>query len=419
MVLFKAQALNSKTVMKQRLTRTTGYARKIALVGMVLVLVATGSLTRGFGVFAASCTSTADCQQQINNLNQQNVVAQSALSGLQEQADSYQDAINKLQAQINTLQQQISDNQAQQAQLQQKIDDNTAKPNQDKATLGDTIKTLYVDGQTTTLEMLASSGSLSDFVDREQYRTDVQNGIQDTLKKIDELQKKLEGEKAALVQLARSLQDQQASVVAAQTQENNLLAYNQDQQNTYNQQIKANKSALSQLYAQQAAIIAASFGGGLHYGGTGNYPYANAGCLNASGNCGPYSESPYNWGYPGDPYDPAGWQYRNCTSYAFWRLAQTTSIILTAASFPNVYNSGGKIKYSPADFRNLGYRVDSDPHGTAVLAVNTAGYFGHIMYVEGVVNGQAVVSQYNAGEDGLYTTATLSNTSSIVFVHIL
>ncbi|HKU18259.1 MAG TPA: CHAP domain-containing protein [Candidatus Saccharimonadales bacterium] len=406
--------------MKQKIphNRLVRRLKTVGFAGVLSVLVLSSIGTHGFGAFAATCSTASDCQQQISDLNAQNAQAQSALGGLQAQASSYQDAIARLQSQINVLQGQISTNQAQQQALQAQMDANQAELDRDKTTLANAIKTMYVDGQPTTLEMLASSGSMSDFVDKEQYRTDVQKGIQDTLRKITDLQKKLATQKAAIDQLVRSLQDQQSQVAAAQSEQNSLLAMNQSQQATYNAQIQANKQALSQLYAKQAAIIAASFGGGLHYGGTGNYPWPNASCLNASGNCGPYSESPYNWGMNGQPYDLAGWQYRNCTSYAFWRLAQVTGITLTAASFPHVYNSGGRIGQSLPDFQNLGYRVDHDPNGDAVLAVNTAGNFGHIMYVEAVVNDQAVVSQYNAAGDGLYSTGTLGTSSSIWFIHV-
>jgi peptidoglycan DL-endopeptidase CwlO len=408
--------MKQKSIQKQ--INTARRRTSAGAVALAALLLFSSVATRGFGAFAASCTSTADCQQQISNLNAANNQAQNVLSGLQSQASSFQDAINRLQAQISVLQGQIDTNQAQQNALQAQIDANEVELARQKALLGSDIKAMYVDGQPSTLEMLASSGSLSDFVDKEQYRTDVQNKIQDTLTKIADLQRKLGDQKAAIDVLIKSLQTQQGQLDGARAQQAQMLSYNQQQQDTYNQQIKANKSALSQLYAQQAAIIAASFGGGIHYGGTGGYPWPDAPCLNSGGDCSAYSVSPYNWGMNGQPYDLAGWQYRNCTSYAFWRLAQVTGITLTAALFPNVYNSGGRIKYSPADFRNQGYRVDNDPNGNAVLAVNTAGNFGHIMYVEGVVGGQAVVSQYNAAGDGRFSTATLSNTSTIVFVHI-
>jgi len=424
--MIKAQADLRHMKQKYIAKKVTGAAHRsgslIMFVTSAGVLLFASMFARGtVGVFAASCTTTSDCAQQISNLNAQNAQAQSTLSGLQAQASSYQDAINRLQAQINGYQQQINTNQQEQNDLQAQIAANQVRLADEKATLASVIKAMYVDGQPTTLEMLASSGDLSSFLDKEQYRTDVQQKIQQTLTAINATQKTLGNQEAAVAQLLQSLQAQQAQLASAQNQQTSLLSYNQSQQDSYNQQIQSNKSALSQLYAQQAAIIAASFGGGggIHYGGTGNYPYADAVCLNSSGDCGAGSESPYNWGYPpNQPYDLAGWQYRNCTSYAFWRLAQVTGITLTAASFPSVYNHGGEIKYSPSDFRNMGYTVDSNPVGSAVLAVATNGTFGHIMYVEGVVNGQAVVSQYNAQENGLYSTATITNTSGIVFVHI-
>lgn len=406
----------SKLVMRLRSTPV--------LVACSLLVVGTTFVpTHGFGVFAATCSSSTDCQQQIDNLNAQNAQAQTALSGLQSQAGSYQDAISRLQSQISNLQQQVTDNQAQQASLQQQIVAAQQEIDHQRAVLGNDLKAMYINGQVTPMEMLATSNNISDYIDKQQAYSKVQDAIQAAVQKIEGLQKQLQSQKAAVDLLIKQLQDQQAQMAAVEAQQNQLLAYNQDQQNQFNGQIAANKSALSDLYAKQAAIIAASFGSGLHYGGTGNYPYAGAVCLNASGDCSAYSESPYNWGVNGQPYDPAGWQYRNCTSYAFWRLAQTTGVILSAGGFPATYHYNGQwgaIKNSilGGDFQNLGYRVDHDPNGSAVLAVNTAGYFGHIMYVETVVNGNAVVSQYNAAGDGRYSTGTVSPSSNIWFVHI-
>jgi peptidoglycan hydrolase CwlO-like protein/surface antigen len=418
------------TKSSQRKPHLVSRLRSTPVLFMLSFLLVVGSLSHGFGVFAASCSSSTDCQQQIDSLNAQNAQAQSSISSLETKAGSYQAAIAALQTQIATLQSQIASNQAQQAQLQQEIAANQAQLVQQKAVLADDLKTTYLSGQLTPVEMLATSSNLSEYIDKQQTYVLVQDKIQDTLTTIDTLQKSLSTQNAQVTQLLASLNTQQSQVVAAQNQQTSLLAYNQSQQDSFNQQITSNKSALSQLYAQQAAIIAASFGGGFHYGGTGGYPYANAVCLNSDGDCGPDGGSPYGpyaWGYPpSNGYDGAGWAYRNCTSYAFWRLAQTTGVTLNANLFNAVYASGGRIKYSvlsygslQGDFYRLGYTIDKNPNGSAVLAVNTDGDFGHIMYVEGVdANGQAIVSQYNAGENGLYSTGTLTNLDGIYFIHI-
>lgn len=397
--------------------------RSISAVLAIVLVLALGP-TKGFGAFAATCSSSADCQQQIDNLNAQNSQVQQTVNTLQAQASSYQDAINILGEQINQIQQQIVTSQNQEDQLNAQIIQAQADLDQQKKTLGEDIKAMYLEGKISTLEMLASSNNISDFVNKQTYRNSVQNKVKDTVDKIAALKLQLQQQQAQVEQLLKTQQVQRDQLASDENQQQQLLSYNEGQQSAYNQQIQTNKSALSQLYAKQAAIIAASFGGsGIHYGGTGGYPYDGAVCLNASGDCGPYANSPYNWGINGYPYDEAGWQYRNCTSYVFWRLAQTTGITLTWNYFPTVLHNGGGIGSSLPDFRNLGYRVDHDPTGGAVLAVNTAGSFGHIMYVEDS-SGGVLVSQYNAGSNyGRYSTGLLDPSQygsggSVWFVHI-
>lgn len=361
-------------------------------------------------------------QQQIDALNAQNNQTQNSLNALQAQATSYQDAINILQTQIVGIQSAISGNQAKQAAIEAQIAANQAELAQQKEFLSSDLKAMYVNGGMTTVEMLASSKNLSDFVDAETYRTAVQNKIQGTLAQIAQLQNELESQQTQVQDLIQSEQSQQNQLASDQAQQGQLLAMNQDQQTAYNTQIKANNTQIAKLQAEQIIQNQKLFGGGLHYGGTGSYPYADATCMNASGNCGPSSESPYNWGESGQPYDPAGWQYRNCTSYAFWRLAHVRGITLTAGYFPNVSASGGRIGYSIPDFRNLGYTVDHNSAG-ATFAVEGAGpygpgTYGHIMYVEASDSNTAYVSQYNAAGDGLYSTATVSASTGVWFVHI-
>lgn len=387
------------------------YSKTLILAGLVLVITSSG-----IGIFrasAVSCSSSADCQRQIDSLNAQNSQAQQSVDALQAQASSYQDAVDRLSSQINIIQQQIVASQNQETALRAQIAEAQAQLEQEKKTLGEDIKAIYLEGNVSTLEILASSNNISDYVDKQTYRTSVQNKIKASVDKVTALKQQLQEQISQVEQLLKTQQDQRQKLAADENQQSQLLSYNQNQQSQYNQQIQANKSALADLYKKQAAIIAASFGGGFHYGGTGGYPWADAQPL------GPI----YSWGYSGGgEYDPAGWAYRNCTSYAFWRLAQTTGITLTWNYFPATYNSGGRIKYSVlgGDFQNLGYRVDHDPTGEAVLAVNTSpyGYFGHIMYVESVVGGQAIVSQYNGAGDGRFSTGTLSVSDDIWFVHV-
>lgn len=390
---------------------------------LFISLALVGCLSVGlFAVPGVRAATISGLQDKIDNLHSKNSDNKDHISTLEGRAQNYQDAIHKLRQRIGAVHKAISANEAKQARLQKKIDKYQAKIEHQKQVLGDDIKSMYVKGDISSIEMLASSKNLSDFVNAQTYRGSVQRHIQDALKEINKLENQLKDKKTQVQQLVASKKAQQDRLAHDKAKKHRLLALNKKQQQNFNEKIKENKNKINKLKKKQYKIQQRLFAGSVVYGGTGGYPYDNATCMNSDG-CGPYSSSPYNWGVNGDPYDPLGWQYRNCTSYAFWRLAQAKGVYLHAASFPHVANHGGGIGYSIKDFRNLyGYgNVNHNPNG-ATLAIEGAGQwgpgtYGHIMYVEG-----SYVSQYNALLKGRYSTEPVSkviaNDPNTWFVHM-
>jgi peptidoglycan hydrolase CwlO-like protein len=336
---------------------------------------------------------------QINALQQQNSGARGSLSALQDQASSYQDAINKLQAQINDLQGKINDNLAQQAALQQQITDNQNKLDQQKAVLGSDIKAMYVDGQPTTLEMLASSGNLSDFVDKEQYRTNVQTKIQDTLKKINTLQSELKKQKLAVDQLLADLQHQQGDLDAARSQQASLLAYNVSQQNQFNQQIAANQSKIGELRRQQAIL---------------NARY-NIGTFKTSADHGGYPDAWNN--APQDSFiDPWGMYNRECVSFTAFKVHQAYLAGQTDRDMP-YWGGYGNANQWDDNARSMGITVDNNPTPGSV-GISNAGFYGHAVWVETVSpdKSQVYIQQYNQQLTGQYSEGW-RYTTGLVFIH--
>jgi len=367
-----------------------------------------------FGV--ASIVHADKYDDQINALRVQNNSVQGQLNGLTSQASSYQDAINQLRYQINSVEAQISANQVQQNDLQTQIAANQAIIDAKKISLAATIKAMYIDGQITTIEQLATSKNLSDYIDKEEYRSVVQSKLNATIKEIAALQAALQSQKLQVETLIIAEKTQNDQLAASQAAQAALLAYNQAQQDGFNGQLIANKAQITKLQQAQFAEYRAHYGNGIVYGGTGGYPYSNAHTLNGGTYCWGYNNDGSNGCTPANEYDPAGWSYRNCTGYAFWRLNQARGISLPAGNFPSVMYSGGKIGYSIPDFKNLGYTVDHNSSG-ATLAIEGAGpygpgSYGHIMYIEG-----SYVSQYNALGDGLFSTAPIPS-ANFWFVHI-
>jgi len=387
-----------KTMKQRPLTsvdKTRNYV-SIPLLTVASLLIVCGALTP-----SSKDVQADQFDDQINALSQQNSQTQSLVSGLQAQAASYQDAINRLQQQISALQSQINANLAEQASLQSQIQANQTQLNQQRAILGDDIKSMYVDGQITTLEMLATSKNLSDFVDKEEYRTAVQNKIQDTVVTITQLQNKLNDQKSQVDQLLKDQQTQQSQLGTAQSQQSQLLSYNQGQQAAYNQQINTNQAQIASLRKQQAI-------------------------LNSRYNIGDMKGDPNHGGYPSvwanapqdSMIDSWGMYSRECVSFTAFKVHQDFMAGKDNHDMP-YWGGFGNANQWPGDARAYGIPVDSSPTPGSI-AISTAGAFGHAMYVEavGTVNGQQAiyVSQYNAALDGQYSEGW-RYTTGLQFLH--
>ncbi len=340
---------------------------------------------------------------QINALQAQNANTQAAVDGLQAQAASYADAVSKLQTQINSLQASINQNQALQRDLQNQIVAAQQEIDQQRAILASDVKAMYVDGVPSSLELLATSKNLSDFVDKQEYRSRVQTKLQDTLKKIAALQAQLQDQKTKVDGLIKDMQSQQAELDADRAKQQSLLNYNQSQQASYNAQIQANNSKVAQLRAAQAAANA-QINGKLISIGTcgGGYPAQ--------------AVSPWG-GYWGCNYakdnniDNWGMYNRECVSYTAFKVYQTYG-------YMPYWGGHGNANEWPGNARAAGIPTGSTPRVGSV-AIWNVGYYGHAMWVEAVnSDGSIVISQYNYSFDGRYSVMRVSADKAASFTYI-
>lgn len=373
---------------------------------VLLVLVAIGATAWHQKVAADTFTD------QLNALSQKNAEAKQVLNSLQTQAASYQQVIDGLTTQISSLQTSIEASQQQQAKLEADIKTNQDELDKQRAVLSNDIKTMYVDGTPDTMEMLASSKNLSDYVDKQEYRTRVQNKIQDTMVKINELQKQLQDQKAQVEQLIKEQQTQQAQLDASRTQQQQLLGYNQDQQATYTAQIQANKAEMAKVQAaQRAALASINSGGGSGYiasstGGSIHYLNNTAGQYCGGG----YS---YCWaGFDQVVSDPWGLNWaRECVHYVADYLDREGK---------QVPNFGGGNGYA---YMWVGYTTalgvasvtTSPEHGdVAYMPIGGYGHVGIVEYANG--DGTYHISQMNWPYGGYYSEMDVYP-QNITFLH--
>ena len=383
--MLKAQAKKQKMLKKISLRRLS-----IVFIGAVFTLI--------------TPTVYADIyQQQIDQLNAQNSQTQTQVDALANQASSYQAEINQLQAQISALQNAINQNQTKQAQIENQITTDQNEIAKDKQTLSDVIRTMYVNGQVSTIEMLATSKSISDFVDAETYRDAVSNEVNSLVNQISADEAQLKVQNTQLTEVIGVEQQQNNQLSSAQAQQQQLLSYNQQQQDAYNSQIQSNNSQISVLRQEQIDA---------------NRRLDGSGQVISSGSCGgsypATAVSPYggNWGCDyglDNTLDNWAMYNRECVSYTAWMVNETYGINTSGFGDANQW---------PGNAQAAGIATGSTPKVGSV-AIYMGGYgdpWGHAMWVVGISGNEIHVFSYNDGYDGNFYDHWV-NASGLTYIY--
>jgi surface antigen len=394
-----------KKVMKKQKLKN-----KVLAISMVAVL----SISSFIGFVNSPLANADRFDQQIAELRADNEDNQAEIADLELGAQDLQATVTKLQNRVVELQTKINKNEAKRDQIKKEIVAAEAELVRKKALLGENIRAIYLEGEITTLEMLASSEDLSEFLDKEEYRNSIQDQIKIMLDRINELKANLIQQKKNIENLIKEDTSLKSEIAEQKAQQTYLLNLNQQEQYEFNSQIANNQEKIEELRQEQIISNLALFGGGVQPGipGGGGYSWGNAYCVHtgsADGAC-----WNYDWYFNGGAWDSWGYGFRNCTSWVGYKLAMDGK--------EGISNLGNANQW-PGRAAARGYDVKYGSGAKAGdAAVNTAGYYGHVMYVEAVTDdGRVVVSDYNRTGDGYYRGPDTGNAgvldqSSLVFI---
>jgi len=338
----------------------------------------------------------AKYQAEGARLNSEAATLQSALAQLANQKAAIQTQINISQAKYDKLVIQITD-------TEQKIKDN-------KDALGTIIANMYVDGNITPIEMLASSKNISDYLDKQEYHSSIRDQLSSTIAKVKELKVQLDKQKVDVETVLADQQSQKASLVAKENENQDLLSRTKGEEAGYQQLISDSQAQIAEAKATQAIINS-------RYNSTGGFTLVDSGSLVDypwdSSNC-------PMWGYlstigsDGSGGDGHGYGCRQCASYVAWRFAKETGL----------YPSWGNAVNFTASAIAAGYPEGSAQAGSiAVMDPGKAGQsYGHVAWVEAATgDGKIMVSQYNYdyGQGyGMYSKMILSVNAFDHYIHV-
>lgn len=346
---------------------------------------------------------------RIRQLQAQADQYQNQANQLKAQGDTLQNALNAINAEISGIQSQINVNTARHDQLLGQIKASEAKLVDNKDALGNTIANIYIDGKTTPLEMLASSNTISDYVDKQEYQDSIRAQLSKTIDDIKKLKAKLESDKKEVERVLSELNAQNAELGAKQQQQQALVDKTRGDEAAYQGLVGAAREQMQAISAQQQAyyqsLIRRSGNGGTA-GVVGSFQYSNW-----SGNRGCSGGYPYCMGQ--DTYvDPWDLYNRECVSYVAWALEKRFGKYVGGFS-----GNGNAMDWPWSAPRYSGAsRVYTPQPGDAVILPAMGGFapIGHAMIVESVSGNTMHVSQYNFYGTGEYSTMDVQNSGIVL-----
>lgn len=381
-------------------------------------------LSTFFALFVLVCAYLVICkptqvkadkyEEQIRALEEQNSVYQQRLTQLSNESATLARAVAEYQAKVGILQNQINISQNKFDKLNAQIEETTKKIKESSDSLGQTLADLYIDDQFSTVEILASSSNISDYLDKQEYRSSIRDNLVQTIQQIKNLKTQLEKDKKDVELVLKDLNVQKSELVAKQTEQQNMLNATRSQESQYQSYLQNNKAEIQKIRDEQVAFYA-------------SLTSANSIVLKAG--------DPSKGGYPSKwanscldcLVDSWGMYNRECVSYTAWKVHQNYGYMPYWGGIGNAWQwafSG----WASTDWSNYGAQVSSSypnkkwhtsnaeswgiPWGTRPKVGSVAVYngkWGHVAWVESVSGDKVTVSQYNYGVSGAYSEMTVNS----------
>lgn len=215
---------------------------------------------------------SADLRSDITALEARIAASQAEANRLGQEANSLQNELNRLSAEKAVIQGQIDLNQAKYEQLVTRIADNERKMKAQQKVMSDAIGDLSIANTTSPIELLASSNSIGDYIDQQEYSSSIRDQLETSIDLIKKLKAELSKQKKEVEAILSQQKIQRDELAHKESEQAELVATTRSQE--------ANYQALVGDLQQQKAAAEAALARSLN---SGSYKVAPVGPIQAGG----------------------------------------------------------------------------------------------------------------------------------------
>jgi len=291
------------------------------------------------------------------------------------------DAMASLNVQLRDVNIQIRANQRKYDSLTKALLSKDQEVQQKSRELGSILRQAYLDNEITPLEMIASSKTVSEYMDYFESRDRLQAEMLKNLEIVKEAKQELLVKRDEVDRVLRDGRAMRDTLELKKNEQDELIRRTRGQQEAYRNLVIERNKNIAELRDEQRGANQSFFVNGKIIAGDpnkGGYPKR-------------LDRAPQD-----SLVDPWGMYNRECVSYTAWKVHQATG------KMP-YWGGRGNANEWPTSAETDGIETGNVPKKGAV-AIAFIGPYGHSMYVEEVLkNGDIRVSEYNYFIDGTYT----------------
>lgn len=205
----------------------------------------------------AAADSISDLQKRSQELQQQIDSNEQQAAQLSKQAETLQGKVSQLNAEIAQAQAEIELTEVKIADLQNQLQAAEAELERQRDLLKTALRELYKSSTASTLELLITSESFSDFIGSQEYLDRLQVAVKTSVDKVIDLKQQIEKQKLEQEDLLQKQEEQKRVLAAKQQEQQTLLDQTKGEEARYKEIVAQQHKELEDAEQQLAKLLAA------------------------------------------------------------------------------------------------------------------------------------------------------------------
>lgn len=257
--------------------------RRLLGLALAFVLVISSSLFVNSLTGDISATKEQDLRSETQRLEAEIAANEAVLKDLRSQALTLSNKLRELSLQIADANNQISLTTVEIESLTIQLDQAVVELNRQKGILAESLKTLYIEGSVSTMDLLLASEDFSDFVNQQEYLSQLKMSVQESTQQVQLLKESIEQKKTDQENLLTKQQSYRDELQSKRNEQGYLLNETKGNEQAYQAKVadlkkqkeEADRALNDYLASLIGGVSLGPIGEGEVIGGIGNTGYSS------------------------------------------------------------------------------------------------------------------------------------------------